>query len=153
MGWRVIKKKKNSAVTLKLPLNPTGARFFFFLTLVTGPRRSSGLKLSGTRVYKTGAFRPPHPSGFQLVVKLYVSEYILPIETATSGLAIKAFWRALFTGVASGFGFRASGFGFRASGFGLRLPCSKCVMQRTHHARVLEGVAKSHFPLKAVVFQ
>ena len=47
LGLRVIKKKKKGADEWR-----SGWGCFFFVTLVTGPRRSLSLKLSDTRVYE-----------------------------------------------------------------------------------------------------
>ena len=63
LGSRVLKKKKQSRGGRRhgrhhrtLPRSE-GLIFFFFFTLVTGPRRSLSLKLSDTHVYERD-FRP-----------------------------------------------------------------------------------------------
>jgi len=43
---------RTPAARTRCPLNPEPLLSFFFFTLVTGPRRSLSLKLSGTRVYE-----------------------------------------------------------------------------------------------------
>ena len=59
LGWQILQMAVGSAVTVTSAIEhrrggdaACKVLFFFFFTLVTGPRRSLSLKLSDTRVYE-----------------------------------------------------------------------------------------------------